>query len=109
MGAGLGAAIARLQEEEQALYGSYLAAKAAGSARASVYLKQWQSVVEQLRKVEADNPSIEREKENSISKDDLARVLGALRLLVSDGRALRADLRSNREAPALYAGQGDAD
>jgi len=77
-GAGLGAAIERLKAAEEALHEDYLVALQRRDRSAGVLLKQWSSVVEQLRKVEADNPSIQQAKAESISKEDLASVLASL-------------------------------
>lgn len=77
-GSGIKAAIARLQSAEQALHADYSAALIAGDKSASVRLKEWTSVVEQLRKVEGDATTIEEEQGNSISKHELAGALGSL-------------------------------
>ena len=100
-GEGLGAAIRRLQAAEQSLHADYEAARLANSPKEGTLLKQWRETIEQLRKAEDSNPSIEKEKANTVSKDDLARVLGALfgnlRLdLESFGRRVSAELEGKR-------------
>jgi hypothetical protein len=70
---GLRAAIDRLRKSEVASHKKYLNAKGADSTR---LLKEWQIILEQLRKVEESQPDIEAANSNSISKEELAKVLG---------------------------------
>lgn len=84
---GLAAAIERMQEAERDAHAAYLAAiDEENELLASKRLKDWQAIVEQLRKTEQSNPEVEAANKNSVN---LAELRGALTDLFA---RLRQDL-----------------
>lgn len=77
-GTGLRAAIERLQAAEVAAHEDYKNALKNAPDEAGRTLRAWQTILEQLRKVEDSNPSIEKENQNVITKEDISAVLSTL-------------------------------
>ncbi len=66
--AGMSPGIQRLQADEVRLYVLYQKAQASGStAKAKTCREAWLTVFEQLRRVEATNPEVEKSKKESVS------------------------------------------
>lgn len=69
---GLKAAIERLRQSEVETHAGYQAAiQAQNEALAGKRLKEWNQIIEQLRKVEGSSPEIEEANRNSVSLSDL--------------------------------------
>lgn len=90
---GLRAAIDRLRQAELEAHSKFISA--ASLAEEQRYLKVWQTTLEQLRKIEESQPDIESANSQSISKEELAQVLGTL------FRNLRQDLDALPDRIAL--------
>lgn len=72
---GLQAAIERLRQAELDAYQAY---QDSPPNLSLTYLKSWNVILEQLRKIEESNPDIEKAKANTITKEELSEVLGHL-------------------------------
>lgn len=83
---GLSANISRLRQAERNAYEEWECES--DELKRAFKQKQWLSFSEQLRKVEDSNPSIQEANKSSISKEELAKVLGVM------FRNLRADLEA---------------
>lgn len=75
---GLRAAIERLRECEVSAYSNYIDSLANNPNLSGRFLKEWNILLDQLRKIEESNPDIEQANSNSISKDELSKALGNL-------------------------------
>lgn len=75
---GLRAAIERLRDSEISAYENYRDSLKNNPALSGRFLKEWQTILEALRKVEESNPDIEEANSNSISREELAKTLGTL-------------------------------
>jgi hypothetical protein len=100
---GLAGSIERLQQAEIASHQDYLKALKEQPEQAGKCLKAWLVLAEQLRKISVDNPSIEKENSQSISKSQLATELGSL------FRDLRQDLDSLPRRLSMFAGKSKAE
>jgi len=85
---GLTAAIERLRECELVAHNNYLDALKVNAANSAALLKNWNLILDQLRKMEESNPDILQANANSINKEDLSKVLGDL------FKTLRQDLEA---------------
>jgi len=74
---GLEAAISRLKQAEVAAHSDYLACTQEGPVKAAK-LKNWTAILEQLRKVSAENPQITQATGESLSREDVTRTLSFL-------------------------------
>lgn len=96
---GLRAAIERLRAAELASHQDYLNAIKNEPGQAARYLKAWTTILEQLRKIEVENPSIEKENSQTITKEELAIELGEC------FRNLRTDLDSLPRRISMHSGK----
>lgn len=74
----LRAAIERLQAAELAAHPDYLNAIKSEPGQAARCLKAWTTILEQLRKIEVEHPTIEKENSQTVTKEELAKELGEL-------------------------------
>ncbi|MEI6376631.1 MAG: hypothetical protein WCO97_05505 [bacterium] len=75
---GLRAAIERLRVAEVTAHTAYLESLSSNPAISMRCLKEWNVILDQLRKIEESNPDIEEANSNSISKEELSKELGIL-------------------------------
>jgi len=75
---GLRAVIDRLRDAELNSYKDYIENLKNNPSNAPVSLKIWHSIIDQLRKLETENPKIEEENHDSINRKEMAQVLGDL-------------------------------
>jgi hypothetical protein len=98
-GSGLTAAIQRLQAAEIAAHEDYLDALENAPEAAGRALKAWQTILDQLRKAEIENPTIQKENAQTVTREELAETLGIL------FRNLRTDLEALPRKIGLVAGK----
>ena len=95
--------LTRLHSAERSCYDDYIRAIKEEPSAAPKCLRAWNALLEQIRKIEAETPSVEKENKDSIPKQEIVVELSEM------FRNLRQDLESLPRRISLHSGKSKYD